>query len=336
MPHDYKPVITDTFQNKPVRIRRAPDVVVNKPGPSLEQLRWQPFKDHVARLDGKPGEPVSGIENVGQGLRVRYQDGTIYQRPDGGTAWVHGAIGERYEQLGNALSWLGLPMTDEMDFPDGGRVNVFERGAIYWWSDVGAIDMNDVVVHYTGLMCFGETDWDQSSPEDEPYVLLGVVGPTVTTQARSVIYDDVDDGESRPDLIELYRGKPTGLAIAVQLMEHDFGNPDQYREEVTKFVDEAYKAIGAAVAMIPYVGPVLSAMVPLLKKPTTEFLNATLDTQDDHLGAAVITLTPKQLVVLAARTPTSDQLGVGFKVETPVLGSLDGASYKVYFGLVAV
>lgn len=330
--------MTNTISVGSVRFgRRTPDIIVNKPVPSLEELRWQPFRDHVARLNGAPGEPVSGIENAGPGIRVRYQNGSIYQRPDGGMAWVYGAIGERYEQLGSSLSWLGMPVTDEMSFPEGGRVSVFERGTIYWWGDVGAIDMNEVIVHYTGLICFGETDSDQLSSEDEPYALLGVVAATgVTNETRTQVYDDVDDGESRPDLIELYRGKPNGLVLAVRLMEHDFGNPDQYRAEVTEFVGKALDAVAAGASQIPYVGLVLGAMVPLLKKPTTEFLNATVHTQDDHLGAAVIPLSPKQMVVLAARTPMSSHLGVGFKAETPVLGGNEGATYKVYFGLGAV
>ncbi|TFC61192.1 hypothetical protein E3O62_05875 [Cryobacterium sp. TMT2-15-1] len=310
------------------------DLVRNPPAPSLEELLWQPFRDHVARLSGAPGEPVSAIESAGAGTRVRYQDGVIYKRADGGTAWVHGVIGDRYEQLGGASSWLGMPLTDEMAFgDDGGRVSAFERGAIYFWGDVGAIELNDIVVQYTGLMCFGETDQDQSSDSDEPYVVLGVTSPSTTSESRSKIYEDVDAGESRPDFLEIFRGKPSGLSLAVVLMEHDLGDPDAYKAEVTKFVDESFNAAAAAATQVPYVGPVLAAIVPILKKPTADFLNATLGTGDDHLGSAVITLTPKQLVVLAARTPTSSFKGLTYKVETPVLGSSEGATYKIYVTL---
>jgi len=309
-------------------------LVENPPIPSLGEMRWQPFRDHAARLGGAPGAPISAIENAGSGTRVRYQDGVIYQRADGGTAWVHGAIGERYEQLGGAASWLGMPLSDEMAFgDDGGLVTACERGAIYFWGDVGAIELNDIVIQYTGLMCFGESDQDQSSNSDEPYVILGVVSPTTTTEARSTIYEDVDARESRPDFLEIYRGKPCGLSLAVVLMEHDFGDPDVYKAEVTKFVEESFNAAAAAAVLVPYVGPVLAAIIPVLKKPTAEFLNATLGTGDDHLGSAVITLTPKQLVVLAARTPSSAFEGLTFKVETPALGSSEGATYKVYFTL---
>lgn len=325
-----------TFQTKePVRLSRPKvDVVLNPYIPDLNELQLQPFRDHVARLGGAPGEPLSGIETAGSGTRVRYQDGIIYQRVDGGTAWVHGAIGARYEQLGGASSWLGMPLTDEMAFGEGdGRVNAFERGAIYFWGDVGAIELNDVIVQYTGLMCFGESDQDQSSDSDEPYVILGVASPESATETRSEIYKNVNDGESRPAFIELYRGKPLGLAIPMQLMEHDLGDPDAYKAEVVKFVDEIYNAAAAASTQVPYIGPVLAAIIPVLKKPTAEFLNATLGTDDDLIGSAVITLTPKELVVLAARTPASSFKGVTYKVETPILGASEGATYKLYLTL---
>lgn len=48
------------------------------------------------------------------------------------------------------------------------------RHSSYWWSDTGAIDSSQVVISYAGLLCFGETDWDQGSSEDEPYVTIGV------------------------------------------------------------------------------------------------------------------------------------------------------------------
>ncbi len=40
------------------------------------------------------------------------------------------------------------------------------------------------------------------------------------------------------------------------------------------------------------------------------------------------------MIVLAGRTPTAVERGVGFKVSTPLMGADKDASYKVYFGLV--
>lgn len=331
-----------------VRVARAAPVVVQprfRPGPSVRDTVWEPFTAKHAELGGAPGSPLAPAgwpEKAGAGTRVRYQDGTIYQRPDGGTAWVHGRIGERYDQLGGATSWLGLPLSDEADYPEDGRVSVFEHGAVYWWPDTGAIDLHEVLVQYTGLLCFGETDHDgDDTPfEDEPYAILGVVTPTGSAQVRSQVYGGVDGGDVRADLVELYRGRPCGLVVGIQLMEHDFGDPDAYKAQVTKFVEEASVALAEALEYVPIIGPVLSdiagAVLPHLQEPIADFVNELLDTDDDELGNAVLTLSCKQMVVLAARTPNTEHRGVGFKVETPLLGGHQGASYKVCLGLVAV
>ena len=312
-------------------------ILVNKPVLSM----FDGFNAHHAFLEGAPGQRISGIEFMQNSRRVRYENGAIYERPDR-FAWVHGAIGARYDQLGGASSWLGLPLSDEIDMSEGGRANVFDRGTIYWWPDVGAIDLNEVLVHYTGLMCFGETNTDGAlSDSDEPYAIIGVVTPSGSSEIRSNIYDDVDAGESRPDLIELYKGLPQGMTLSVLLMEHDEGDPDKYRALVGQVVDKAMEKLAPAIAEIvgpvPVFGPALalaaSAGLPLLVPTISDFLNDALGMDDEVLGWPVINITAKQMVVLSARTLNSDVNGVGFKVETPLISS-QGASYKVYFGLV--
>jgi hypothetical protein len=285
------------------------------------------------------GEPVTDELGTPDGIGRfnRFQGGMIYWTPETGAHEIHGAILAKWEALGFEQSFLGYPISDESNFPEGGRVSVFQRGAIYWWPDTGAIELNEVIVHYTGLICFGETDNDQLSDSDEPYVVIGVVSPTGSSAARSWIYDDVDGGESRPDLLEVYRGKPHGMALSVLLMEHDDGDPDKYKAAMQSAVGAAFTGITALIALIPVVGPIISTVAaPLLSVVApavgTE-LNRLLDTDDDKIGEATIALTAKQMVVLAARTANSVERAVGFKVVTPLLNGL-GASYKVYFGIV--
>lgn len=294
------------------------------------------IESHWQKLGGSPGKPVTDLEAVGEGYRIRYEHGTIYTGPRA-TAWVYGAIGARYDMLGGAKSWLGLPLADEAPFPEGGRASVFEQGTIYWWPDVGAIELNDVVVHYTGLICFGETDWDQGSDSDEPYVVLGVVAPTGKTAQRSQVYEDVDGGESRPDLVEIYRGKPYGINLSALLMEHDFDDPEKYKWAMAAAVETAGAGLSALIGLIPVVGPFLAvaaaAGLQVATPPLTEELNKVLHTQDDQLGIFTHTVTAKQMVVLAARTVNSEERGVGFKIASHLISS-HGASYKVYFGIV--
>src|SRR5258708_5001674 len=122
----------------PIKINAGP-VFVPKPVESL----MGPYIAHAANVNserGVPGKPLSWVERVHNSSRVRFENGAIYATPSGDLAWVHGAIGARYDQLGGASSWLGLPLRDEEPMSEEGRASVFERGTIYWWPDVGAIE----------------------------------------------------------------------------------------------------------------------------------------------------------------------------------------------------
>lgn len=273
----------------------------------------------------------------GVGRFNHFQGGSIYWTPQTGAHVVYGDIRNRWEQLGWETSYLGYPISDEEAFDEGGRISVFQGGQVYWWPDTGAIDLKGVVVHYTGMVCFGETDWDQGSDSDEPYAIFALASPDGTWTARTRVYDDVDGGEARPDLSELYRGKAGGLVIDTRVMEHDEGNPDVYLDEVKKAVGLASTGVTALVALIPVFGPILSAGVgaglAAAQPKIAGAVNKALDLGDDTLGTGAVTITPRAMVLLAARTGNTTFKGVGYKLESPLISG-DGASYKVYFGVV--
>lgn len=263
--------------------------------------------------------------------------GSIYWTPNTGAHAVWGAIRARWEELGWERSYLGYPTSDETAFPEGGRANTFENGGIYWWADAGPIDLRDVVIHYTGLNCFGETDWDQSSDSDEPYVIASIATPETAATFRSQIYSDVDAGESRPDLLEIYRGKPYGITISTVVMENDFGDPDRYKKQVQDVVMGVHTAGTIALGLIPIVGPAIAAVagpsLGALMPSIGGALSDAFDWGDDRVGSANFTLSAKQMVLLAARTPNSTFKGIGYKAESPLLSG-QGASYKAYYGIV--
>ena len=104
--------------------------------------------------------------------------------------------------------------------------------------DTGPIPLGDVIVRYTGLACFGETMVTEAlSSSDEPYVIFCTTPavPVTPSTVRTRIhggdddeYGGVDQGDSRLDNIELYRGLPHGLSLTAVLCEHDSGNPDAH------------------------------------------------------------------------------------------------------------
>lgn len=223
---------------------------------------------------------------------------------------VIGAIRDRWLELGGANSYLGNPVTDEMDFSEGGRVSVFQGGAIYWWQDVGAIDIGEMFVHYQGLNCFSTTSGPGS---DEPYVTLAVTVPGIQPQSfRSRIYEDVDGGDTRPDQMELYRGQPRGMTIVAQLIEHDYGNPEDYREVMTAVAKAAGAGVTALVSLVPSIGPVLAVGAgPILEKLSPAIgdeLGKLLGLSDETIGnPATFALSPRDMVLLAARTGNSSE-----------------------------
>ena len=260
---------------------------------------------------------------------------TIIWSPQTGAQAIWGDIRRRWADLGWERSYLGYPTSDESNFPDGGRVNSFQRGGIYWWPDTGALDLNDVVLHYTGLVCLRETG--ETSGADEPYVLMGVVSPFSGAAFRSQTYSSVDSDTSRPDLIEIYRGKPNGLILEITLMENDHGDPEKFRKEIQTAMTAAHGLGTAALGLIPVVGGAIAAVVgPLIQKFIPEVakaVNNLFGFGDDKIGSARIVLTGKDLILLARRTNNSNYKNVGYKFSTNNLRG-HNANYKVYFDIV--
>jgi hypothetical protein len=147
----------------------------------------------------------------------------------------------------------------------------------------------------------------------------------------------VDGGETHPDLMELYRGRPYGLNIGVVLMESDFGDPNKYRDEVVKIVTGVHTAGTLALGLIPVVGPIIAAVAgPALGSLMPGLggaISDAFDWGDDRIGSTTVTLSAREMVLLAARTSNSTIGPIGFKRETPLISG-EGASYKAYFGVV--
>jgi hypothetical protein len=270
-------------------------------------------------------------------------EASIYWTPQTWAHEVFGGIRSRWSQLGWEKGWLGYPTSGETEIPEGGRLATFEHGAMYWWPDTGAIDLGDVAVRYRGMNCFGETD--EASGSDEPYFIVGgaglvlgsVPGPQIPT-FRTQVYDDVDAGGSFPHPgAEVYRGRPWGVTLSCTAMEHDEGDPDAYKDLVTKAVAGAVTAVGGAIAatgigapLVAVLEPALAAVVPALANA----INGLLGTGDDVIGTGVVRLSAKQMCVLAGAALQGER-DVRYHVATPLLSDGD-ASYKAYFDVIRV
>jgi uncharacterized protein with LGFP repeats len=119
----------DQYRNRPDYRDRQPD------GGAVEAK----YRD-MANAGLPLGQPTSAerTSSDGQGHVRTYENGAIFWSPRTGAHEVHGAIRERYEQLGAETGRLGYPTSDEMIAPDGrSRVSRFERGSISWSPEAG-------------------------------------------------------------------------------------------------------------------------------------------------------------------------------------------------------
>jgi len=92
-----------------------------------------------------------------------------------------------------------------------------------------------------------------------------------------------------------------------------------------------------ALGLIPLVGPIIAAVAgPALGTLMPELggaISDAFDWGDDRIGSSTITLSGRDLVLLAARTANSTFGPIGFKRETALISG-EGASYKAYFDVV--
>src|ERR1043166_210624 len=93
-----------------------------------------PAKHAMLKRDGLDLGAAVGPEDATDRRRVQhYESGTILWSVGTGAHEVHGAIQHLYSILGWDGSWLGLPVSDESDGPEGrARFNAFEHGSIQW------------------------------------------------------------------------------------------------------------------------------------------------------------------------------------------------------------
>lgn len=196
-----------------------------------------------------------------------------------------------------------------------------------------------VVLRYRGLRCFGETDWDgdDTPTEDEPYLGIIAVAPSGTADVVTRIYTGVDSGDTREDLIELYRGEARGVGLTLVLFEHDFSDPAAMERLVKQVADKAGPLLGGALVGVPVVGPFLAAAFEAAWAEYGDdivgWLNDTFDFGDEVIGTTSLFLSGRQLRALAV-APWQEQAGLQLKADSPLISG-DGASYKAVFDVVA-
>lgn len=102
-------------------------------------------KHSAAAWLGDPTTPPTRTPNR-RGWYQHFAHGSIYFTKEHGAFEVHGAIRDKWAQLGWEAGFLGFPVTDESGTPDGvGRFNHFEGGSIYWTPGTGANEVHGAI-----------------------------------------------------------------------------------------------------------------------------------------------------------------------------------------------
>lgn len=99
-------------------------------------------------LLGYPTTDETAVSN-GPGRFNHFEHGSVFWSPSTAAHEVHGAIRDKWASLGWENSYLGYPVSDELNWTDpilhlSGRISNFQWGRIAWTSAGGAIDLPDL------------------------------------------------------------------------------------------------------------------------------------------------------------------------------------------------
>ena len=126
----------------------------------------------------------------GAGKYNVFANGSIYWSPASGAFEVHGAIRDKYAELGWEAGALGYPISNETMTPDNvGRFSVFQHGSIYWSPQTGAHEVRGAIRDK-----YAETGWETGSlgyPVSDEYAVAN--GRRSDFQHGSIVWDSTSN-----------------------------------------------------------------------------------------------------------------------------------------------
>ncbi|WP_257459167.1 LGFP repeat-containing protein [Archangium lipolyticum] len=164
-------------------------------------------------LLGAPKTPETTCPD-GVGRFRHYAFGSIYWSPDSGAHEIHGAIRNRWAQLGWEKGFLGYPKTDETKTPDQiGRFNHFQHGSIYWKPTLSAHEVHGLIRSY----------WAEHGWEKNPDLGYPISDELPAAEGSKNRYSDFENG------VLYWR---YGETKAVELSKMVLGNASKTASEV--------------------------------------------------------------------------------------------------------
>lgn len=102
------------------------------------EVTWRSLGAETGQLGFPTTDEFTTPDTVGR--YNHFQGGSIYFTPQTGAHEIYGVIDATWASLGYELGPFGYPTTGEFEF--FGRVNLFQRGFIYWNPATGAIPIH--------------------------------------------------------------------------------------------------------------------------------------------------------------------------------------------------
>jgi len=151
----------------------------------LIHAKWAQLKSERGFL----GYPVTDESASSGGAKGRYnlfQGGAITWKQDANEAFeTHGAIRDKFWQMGAEAGLLGFPMTDETKTSDNvGRFAHFEHGSIFWKPSISAHEVHGDIRAY-----WSNHGWETNSELGYP-----ISDETLTFQGSQRRFSDFENG----------------------------------------------------------------------------------------------------------------------------------------------
>jgi len=203
----------------------------------------------------------------------------------------------------------------------------------------GTLSLNPAtyVVRYRGFRCDKKTDGPGS---DEIYVIIAAsfADPagrpgTVTEKHPDAILEGVSSGEIFVDAgRNVYQGRPQNVLLTVAVMEHDQGDPYEYRNAVNTAVVGAYGALVATYPFLLFTEPLSGFPISGSMLKVSSAVEGVLGAGDDVIGTTARLISTDDMRRMA-NAPSSSDGGTQYNFFTVHRGH--GGVYRVYFDVVA-
>lgn len=188
-------------------------------------------------------DPIAPTRSVRQLLSKRSLHPALSVR----AAMLSDLIGQRYVADGRAAGAVGIPMAATRLIPGGGAVQPFSGGYIRVLDKrTDTVVTNLATVIFLGFRCNEESDYDQGTPSDEPYFIIGVSGVKANETKTFGPFENTNKGDvqhvpANQAVITTIAQPP--IFLSVNAMEADEGNPEEAAAKVKASCLDAIKVI---------------------------------------------------------------------------------------------